>query len=179
MEKIYEDAYMRVENDVLTVGNSLIERRWRIRDGFLYNMSMTDRVSGSEWMDAESGTPSPCPERLPGTPLLGQEMTAEVTRDVCVEEEFLLIRVFNKYEKGGIAFNIKIYPGTAGISTFVSIDGLDSGQEQCDETGEKTVGIEGISGEKDSIVRDLQEYFHLPHVHHYLTQVSLYDMRVP
>lgn len=175
MEKIYEDAYVKAEGDLLTVGNSLIERSWRIKDAFLYNVSMVDRKSGTEWITAESGIPSPFPGGFSSIRLLGQTITADVANDVCIEEKFLLIRVSNKYDKGSISFNIKVYPGAAGISTFLSIEGLSAGSDGEKTSDESAVGIEGLSSKAEKFVCDLQEYFVLPYMHHRLTQVTLCD----
>ncbi|WP_068604839.1 alpha-galactosidase [Paenibacillus swuensis] len=48
-----EDCYWEWDGSLLTVGNSLVERIWRLEGGHWYTQSITNKNDGNEWVDGE------------------------------------------------------------------------------------------------------------------------------
>lgn len=52
-------CYARMNTDELVIGNSHVQRKWRIADGQLFAVSFLDADQQRQWMDSPSNLPSP------------------------------------------------------------------------------------------------------------------------
>lgn len=176
MEKTFKDAYVRIAADVLVAGNSRMERSWRIENGFLYNVSLFDKTTAMEWLLAPSAVPAPYPEIQISDEAQNWRLETAVEQSVCLEESYLSARVISLFKTGELTFQIKIYPQAPAISTLLIIKGWPGSPDCALSRTQTAMGLENISDQtKKEAVNDLQEFFHLPYVHHYLTVVSLMD----
>lgn len=128
------DAYAAADGSGIRIGNTRIEREYRIEDGKLIPGGIFDKASG-----AEASLPA-SPLTLPTGPVTGFSATAEVRDDGGLSEEYLAAEIVLEGEKGRAVLVLEIFPGSPFLSSRFLFSCLPAGEESPDpdlDTAEK------------------------------------------
>lgn len=113
---ILDDCYARLDGDELVLGNRLLERRWRVREGLLYATSFLGRTTGRQWLPREATDPS----LYPAVALADESRTVElVTRQITdhpVEAPSLMAELVARGNTATLTYQFQIFPAVAGIA---------------------------------------------------------------
>lgn len=162
----------------LTVGNALVERKWKISKGLLTAISLKDKVSGTEWLREPGRQPAP----HPGGNFSGDEraltFTSQGGKVIAVEEESLVVDLAAKGKDDTLSYRFQIFPGAAGVTVTFSSGAVIAAAEK---KGEAPAGTpDGLEQPKPATPKRGQptealEDFMLSPLHLRYTQVELMD----
>ena len=115
-------CYAEWSDSTLKLGNTLVERQWRIEpEGLLRPTSFYDKVSQTDWLRAPSRQPSPFPAAAPSDEARSMEFTAHKEKLSPVEADSLILYATAVGEDQSFHYRFQIFPETGGISmTFSS-----------------------------------------------------------
>lgn len=172
----FKSCYASWSDKELTVGNSLIERKWRIANGLLTATSFRDKTSGLEWV-AKPSKAAP----LPAGTLPGESRQLQVTpktgRQNPVEEESLTLDVVAP-GKASLTYRIQIFPASRGVLMSFDARG-EVGQVKSDKSSNPAAGPSGVespdASKKVPDAGDSLEDLLLSPQHLQFTQVTLVD----
>lgn len=168
----YKDCYYSAENGVLTIGNSLIERRIRIDEAGMTPLNMTDKQSGRVW--AQEGDEMTVPN-----PLRTEKWTVRASAEDCDGLSDAHLAVHVKWEKGGsfIERVFEVYPGIAAVHMRVTVagSGVWRAEEamQAEYSGAETAYAANKAG--NYAPADTIDLMTLPKGHYYLREIQLVD----
>ena len=120
--KQFEDCYVRLEDHVLKIGNSLIERSWSIEGGIPINLSLTDKQHRKEWLQEENQGPMFDSPWLPSISNLNDVyLSSVVENDFGISEAFLAIRLDLHYNNRDqfVQLQVIVYPNRPFIRHHV------------------------------------------------------------
>ncbi|MGM9509069.1 hypothetical protein ACS5NO_15145 [Larkinella sp. GY13] len=170
---VFQDCKARWNPQQLTIGNTFIQRQWRIDNGLLVNVSLKNVVTGNEQLMGASPQPSPAPEFEVRETCRKTTITADTGKAVVVETAALLVTIRSEYDSYTLTTFCKIFPQTPAVSTWLRIE-----QKTAQETGiastDRVTGIE-TGRQWQSIKTDLTDVLLLNHVHRQLLAVTLMD----
>ncbi|MDR3707222.1 MAG: alpha-galactosidase [Capsulimonadaceae bacterium] len=100
-----DDAYARLDGDLLVTGNSLIERRWRLRGGVLETAAIVDKARGVSWTRplGDAATQSK----------MAASFAVELGQQTAVSSPSLTVAV----DLAIAAYRIEVFPGVPSIVT--------------------------------------------------------------
>ncbi|PXA03633.1 hypothetical protein DDZ13_11685 [Coraliomargarita sinensis] len=114
-------CYAEWHDDVLTIGNELVERQWRIQpEGLLRSLSFYDKVADQEWLRAPGRQPAPFPEAAPADEARTMEFTAVKEKLSPVEAESLILHAKAVGAEETFHYRFQIFPDSSGISLIFS-----------------------------------------------------------
>lgn len=115
-------CYAEWGDGILTLGNELVERQWRIEpQGLLRPTSFYDMVAESEWLRAPSRQPAPFPAAPPADEKRIVEFTTVKGKLSPVGADSLIVYATATGKDQTFRYRFQIFPETAGISmTFSS-----------------------------------------------------------
>jgi alpha-galactosidase len=159
----------------LTVGNTLVERKWTIRDGLITAVSFRDKASGTEWLRGAGRQPAP----HPGGDLAEKRELTFTTRTgkmKPVEEESLVVDLAASGAKSSFKYRFQIFPQSAGVSVRFTPE-QPAVQVDDDAPAAKADGIEGAAPPQRQPVKAIEalEDLLLSPLHLRYTQVELMD----
>jgi alpha-galactosidase len=171
-------CYAEWSDAELTVGNALVERKWKIGNGLLTAVSFKDKASDVEWQREPGRQPAP----HPGGDVAGGKreltFTSQAGKLVAVEEESLVVDLVAKGEGEPLAYRFQIFPDASGVTVTFSSGAAVAAVEQ---KGEAAVGApDGLEQPKPAAPKRGQpiealEDFMLSPLHLRYTQVELMD----
>ncbi len=168
-------------NDLFTINNSYIERRYQIINGLLHASSFKCLQTNKEWLCKTSSMPSPYPsiEILPEE-VRNITLTKITKKPTPVSQEALEVTLTAKGENISLIYKFLIFPDIAGITMQLFLQGASEliGEKSSSESkitvpmgDEKTLTNQNSS--LPSI--DAMENLYLEPQHLKLTQVILHD----
>ncbi|MFK7852144.1 MAG: alpha-galactosidase [Akkermansiaceae bacterium] len=174
----HKDCYAVWNEKELTIGNSLIERKWTFKHGLLTAVSLKDKVTATEWLRQPGRQPAPHP---------GGEITMEDREMVIttrkgklspVEKDSLVLDIIAKGDKGNFAYQFQVFAESGGITAkFFPEGNAGESSTKPEETEEEgPTGIEGGGPQKKrgQPIQALEDLMLSP-LHLSYTQVELMD----
>ena len=173
-------CYAEWNESTLTVGNTLVERQWRIEpEGLLRPISFTDKVADYEWLRAPSRQPAPFPETLLGNEQRTLEFNIQKEKLSPVEADSLIIHGTARGEKQSFHYRFQIFPESGGITATFSTDATGQSASEADGSDDsgKPTGLENnpqVTKKKNRYVSAIDDLQLKPdHIHY--TNVELKD----
>jgi alpha-galactosidase len=171
----FGSCYVHVENDVLTLGNSRIERSWSITPQGVVSLTLVDRENGRVW----SARPATQPALDITAAGIGAPMvTCHVAAQSPVEEPALIVELRSPADGGvSVTRRLWIYESASSITLQVVVSGAT---EIPAVTPDGVVGPTGVettaAATAPGIPRgDVVDLLELCTLHHRLTAVELVD----
>ena len=173
----FKDCYAEWSDSSLTIGNSLVERSWKISDGLLTATSFLEKSAGTDWLRSPGRQPAPHPggnlakepRALTFTPTTGQAHP--------VEAESLTLQLAATGATETLTYRFQIFPRSSGVTLeFFSPEKVTAaGQDKVEEG--KPDGLEGNPAARRKRGQPAQalEDFLLAPLHLRYTQVELKD----
>jgi alpha-galactosidase len=170
------------DEGVLTVGNALVERQWRIdEEGRLLPTSLRDRKTRSEWLIGENPSPAPTSSLLLAeeprhVTLKGRKGKARV-----VEMPSLTVTLSVTGDTTTTEYRFQVFEDSAGIVLQITAPATAEVSPSVQETSEAPVatGIEtadrAASASTVTVGSDMLEALTLAPLHLRLIQVTLLD----
>lgn len=117
-------CHAHIKDDILTISNSLVERKWIIKNGLLYAASFKDLISNREWLSKTSITPSPFPP-IEKAPDEERRVTihTQTKRPSSVSVEALEAIVTATGKTLTLVYRFIIFPNVPGINIQLSANG--------------------------------------------------------
>ena len=174
-----QGCYAEWSDNELVIGNTLIERKWTIKEGLLTAVSFKDKAGDTEWLRSPGRQPAPHPG---GDPVVGERaltFTSQVRKLSPVEEESLVIDLVAKGPADSFTYRFQVFPGSAGVTIdFTSGEKVGAVVEEKSDTADKAPdGLEQpkpgnqTKGQPIQALEDLM----LSPLHLRYTQVELMD----
>lgn len=170
-------CYAEWDKETLTIGNTLVERQWRIEaNGLLRPVSFYDKLAEMEWLRAASRQPAPFPELPPVDEARVMELSVEKGRLYSVEAPSLLLNIEAKGRAQSLSYSFQVFPDSAGIT--LRFDDEPSLEKEISiglgDATELSVGLENASreSERSSKFASALEDFQLSVSHPRYTQVE-------
>jgi alpha-galactosidase len=173
----FKGCYARWSAAELVIGNTHIERTWKINDGLLRATSFRDKDANCEWLAKPAARPAPSPgETLPkeSRPVT---IAAQSGRLGPVEEESLRVTV-SAPGRASLAHQLQIFPAAHGVGiSFTASGELGPAATPARKAGATTAsGIEGTGDDKSAPdAGDALEIFDLAPQHLRFVQATLMD----
>lgn len=165
-----DECYARLEDSRLTIGNAVIERSWRIRDGRLHAVSFLYKPTGSEWIAAESDQPSLIGD-LSARSASAPRLEVQTRQPTPVSAPALCAVV---HLGDGWAWHFQIFPGSPGVQMQLQAP-AGVGEAQAASVQASATGIESPTEGDQSLQADVVDHFQIDPLHTRLTQVTLVD----
>jgi alpha-galactosidase len=175
----HADCYAEWSDKELTIGNTLIERKWSIKDGLLTAVSLKDKASDTEWLRQPGRQPAPYPGGNAAAEARTLTFTSQSGKISPVEAESLVIDLVAKGSKDSFSYRFQVFPGSAGVTmNFSSTEkGAATGDEGTKSADKVPDGIEQAAPQKPMRGQPIQalEDMMLSPLHLRYTQVELLD----
>jgi alpha-galactosidase len=170
-------CYAEWSDTEITMGNALVERRWKIQQGLLTAESFRDKTSGSEWLRQAGRQQAPHPG---GEPANEKRVLVFKTRKgklSPVEEDSLVVDLVASGSKDTFSYQFQIFPKSAGIMIRFSGGGDEVILSEEKPGGAKPDGLEQANLNAANAKKPIQalEDFMLAPQHLRYTQVELKD----
>lgn len=161
-----------------TIGNALVERRWRVENGLLYATSLRDRATGREWLARPSGEPAPCPPIPPPSEPRAVAFAARSGALSPVEEPSLVVELTARGATLTLAYRFQIFPTAGGVISRLGVARTAGADEPAAARAAPPTGVEegaatGRAGALPAL--DSVERFALAPQHLRLIQVIFQD----
>ncbi len=172
----FHGCYARWSAAELVIGNTHIERAWKISNGLLLATSFRDKDANCEWLAKPAGRPAPSPgENLPKE-TRAVTIAAQSGRLGPVEEGSLRVSV-SAPGRASFAHQLQIFPAARGIGISFSASGELGPAASAQKTAAVTAsGIEGAGDDKTAPdAGDALELFELAPQHLRFVQATLMD----
>jgi len=175
----HEGCYAMWGDSELTVGNTLIERKWAIKEGLLTAVSFKDKVSDTEWLRGAGRQPAP----YPGGNLANEEraltFTSQTGKLSPVEEDSLVVKLTASGKADTFSYQFQIFPESASVTVEFMSGNPTTGEEE-GEDGSEEGGPDGLEQAKPAKPKRGQpmqalEDMLLSPLHLRYTQVELMD----
>jgi len=113
-KRINSDCFAVLENNVLTIGNSLISRNFKWNNGNIITSSLTDKVSGKVWK-MNSNIPD---LSLPGQAENAQNASCQtkIVSETAIAPEHLVVEITYSLDNLDVKRLFRIYSGSAAIA---------------------------------------------------------------
>ena len=115
----FQGCYARLAGDRLSIGNTHIQRTWRVANGLLYPLSLRDADRSLEWL----ASPSPMPSPYPAVALPDAGARANLRGGSGVfgptEAPSLRLELHAAGETYLVDYEFQVFPSTAGIRMWV------------------------------------------------------------
>ena len=112
----FEGCYAKWSDTELTVGNTLMERKWSIKQGLLTPISFRDKASGREWLRGPGRQPAP----HPGGDLAAEDRATTFTTRTGklspVEAGSLVIDMASKGATSSFDCRLQVFPEASGVT---------------------------------------------------------------
>ena len=176
----FESCYANWSDNHITVGNGLIERRWRIGNGLLFAESLRDVATGQEWIARPARQPAPTPPgALPEEPR-AVSISWEGNQAGPLQVASLQVTLRATGESASLLYHFQVFPHSSAVTIKMEVLGLvgdalgDAGGSAAASSGIELADLQRKS--KSSLPPgDLLETLDssLPHLR--LTQVEFRD----
>ncbi|MCX7007859.1 MAG: alpha-galactosidase [Kiritimatiellaeota bacterium] len=172
----FKGCYAKWSATELVIGNTHIERAWKIFNGLLTATSFRDKDANCEWLAKPAARPAPSPnENLPKEtrPIT---IAAQTGRANPVSAEALTITL-TAPGRASFAHQLQIFPAARGIGISFSATGELGSATAAKKTAATTAtGIEGAGDDKSAPDSgDALEIFNLAPPHLRFVQATLMD----
>lgn len=140
----FQGCYARLTGDQLSLGNTHIQRTWRVSNGLLYPLSLRETDRSREWLASPSSMPSPYPAAgLPDSParvnLRGGSGVFGPT-----EAPSLRLELHAAGETYSVDYEFQVFPGATGIRTWVVANRLPKDEGKPSKGWPKTDALEHL-----------------------------------
>lgn len=172
----FKGCYARWSATELVIGNTHVERTWKITDGLLRATSFRDKDANCEWLAKPANRPAPSPgENLPKE-TRPVTIAAQSGQLGPVEQESLRVTV-NAAGRASFAHQLQIFPAARGIGISFTASGELGPASVAKKTSATTAtGIEGAGDDKTAPdAGDALELFDLAPPHLRFLQATLMD----
>lgn len=124
----FEDCYAELIDGSLKVGNSKIERSWKIVDGRLHSLSLVDAVASFEWLRKSESSPpvASVPPGVDSDVRMNYQVDFSSIPRNAVESAALRVLIDASYEGGQILTEIVLFPETAACSIACRVTGISA-----------------------------------------------------
>ena len=172
----FKSCYARWSATELVIGNTHIERAWKISNGLLTATSFRDKDANCEWLAKPAARPAPSPAGNPPQETRPITITAQTGRANPVSEEALTITM-NAPGRANFAHQLQIFPAARGIGIGFSATGeLGPATAVKKSAAATATGIEGTGDDKSAPDSgDALEIFNLAPPHLRFVQATLMD----
>ncbi|HEX2948555.1 MAG TPA: hypothetical protein VHV83_03130, partial [Armatimonadota bacterium] len=175
-------CYASWTSEELVVGNTLVERRWKIDEGLLYPSSLFDKVAMMEWLKESSTQPAPCPPIKLSHEQRTLRFSSQTGQVGPTEEPSLRIEGTVQGNTATFRFQLQIFPASTGVAIqltdyTVFIDSCDSASAAT-EPADNPTGVEladNSRNDEKAIRCDCLESFRCAAQHTRLIQYTLQD----
>jgi alpha-galactosidase len=170
-------CYAEWTGEALTIGNDLVERRWRLADGRLWAESLRDKPAGREWLARVGERPSPAPQ---AGFTLGEGEVGFTARRLAgpVSEPSLVVQLTVRAAKRSLVWRFRIFPAAAAVVTQLVAEGEGSERSagRSTERAPEATGVElDDAPGSDLPADDLLDFLAPAGTHLRLIQVTLRD----
>lgn len=175
MSTALPSCYARLDDGLFTIGNALVERRWRFVDGIPHAESLLSKMDGREWLLSEPGKPAILPAAIPPAGPRSLALALSTGRATPVEEPSLCAEITASDADGSILrYRFQVFAAAAGITCQL----LSSPRGATGTTASASVDTSGI--ERDGAAKitqgaDVLEHLVFNAYHAVLTQITLQD----
>ncbi len=178
-EAAFKECYAKWSDTELTVGNTLIERKWSIGQGLLTPISFRDKTNNREWLRGPGRQPAP----HPGGDLPAEERTISFSSRTGqigpVEAESLVIDMASKGASSTFHCRLQVFPEAGGVTVSFDPGAAPAAPSPspAGETGKTPDGLEKPRAEPRNKPKNLDaiDDISLSLRHFRLTQVDLMD----
>jgi alpha-galactosidase len=167
-------CYASFDNGELKIGNTRIERRWRLNQGRLYATSFRDLSTGTEWLGGVSDQPAPTVLATPVSGAPAPVFSSRKERSNPVEQESLMAELAFA-GSAPVLYRFRIFPDAAGVSIQVVHASAAQAPPGAAETAPQTNGIETKPAAGSKLLANVLDAFVLAPRHLRVTQVNLLD----
>ena len=118
----YQDCYFTREGEIVTLGNSRIERAWRAGPGGLATVRFLDKTTGRDWASGDSGESVLTTES--GSVCLSDMRCVDVSADVVetpISEACLRVRFVLDGDGLSVAKCFDLFPETPAIRAWIEV----------------------------------------------------------
>ena len=171
----FQTCYARWNETELVIGNTHVERQWRIQDGLLLAASFRDLDAKVEWLAKPAHRPAPYPEGVVPSEKRAVTISANGGRFSPVEEESLVVEL-TATGKVTLRHRLQIFPAARGVAIRFNSAGTGAKQMAKAEPAGTATGIEEAPKTADTKdAGDSLEDLLLAPQHLRFTQVTLLD----
>jgi alpha-galactosidase len=179
----HNGCYAEWSDKELVVGNTLVERKWTIKQGLLSAVSLKDKSNNTEWLRQSGRQPAPHPGGNLATGERKLTFSSQNGKRNPVETDSLIVNLVAKGEqdKSGLSYSFQIFPGSTGVTMRFSPEtdnGAETtGAEKTEVKEQQPDGIEGPNTKKKRRGQPIEalEDLMLSPLHLRYTQVELMD----
>ncbi|PYI50285.1 alpha-galactosidase [Paenibacillus flagellatus] len=166
-------CFANVRDGILTVGNSRIERTWALRSDGVFSLSVTDRLTQTEWLDPKAAAAAPAfrhPALSEGRhPLSTIDVAPQYVEAEGRQPEHLLVTVTADCGRVAVKWLIRVYPEAPIIRQTLFYKVSDAARP-----ADSAAAIEGPPNPK--LPEDYTDYIPLAALHCRWKSVSLVDV---
>ncbi len=175
----HNSCYAEWNDGEITIGNSLIERKWTIDKGLLKAASIKDKNTNTEWLRQPGRQPAP----HPGGDLASEDRALTFAslkgKQNPVEQDSLVVNLTAKGKQNTLSYQFQIFPSSASVTLRFTPDAdVKATDKATAEKNEKQPdGIEGPAKPKPRRGQPIEalEDLMLAPLHLRYTQVELKD----
>jgi len=170
----FKNCHVKWDEREIIIGNSHIERRWRIDNGLLTATSFRNLDAGIEWIAKPADRPAPYPNGVIPEAKRTLTGTTKSGRLGPVEEESLLLELSTAGDTA-FSYQFKIFPDAAGVQMRFESN-VAKPVETTQEKSASSTGIEtNPTGKNAKATGDSLEDLMLAPQHIRFTQATLLD----
>lgn len=169
-------CYAEWSDSELTIGNALVERKWKIQKGLLSATSLMDKTTGKDWLRQPGRQQAPHPGGDVADETRVPKFSTQTGKLNPVEEDSLIVKLEATGAKNTFQYEFQIFPKSAGVKIhFTGGSPAVAANETKDAA--KPDGLEQANMAKPDPKKPIQalEDFMLAPRHLRYTQVELMD----
>ena len=175
----FKGCHARWSENELVIGNSLIERKWKIDQGLLTSISFRDLENDSEWLRQPGRQPAPHPGGEVAAEARTVSFTTRSGKSSPVEEESLIVEMAARGKAASFAYRFQIFPKASGVTILFTAESPEVKVEVVNAPGKDDApkGLESADGGKAKLskaIPALEDVVLAPY-HLRFTQVELLD----
>ena len=172
----YRDCIVQLEGDILTVENDAFKRVYKLNNGNLITLSLSNKISGFTWESLSKSSDLTLPGYDKPASLIS--LRSYAVPETMAQESYLETEIIFKIEKLSIKHIIRLYPETAvvGNDYFFKGETLNIGWYDKKFLDEELTDIRFVSSGRAALKLPVLESIHLGGKHWQYKTVSLFEM---
>jgi len=175
----HQSCYAEWDDAELTVGNALVERKWKIDQGLLVATSFLDKRSDTEWLRQPGRQAAPHPGGAVANEKRALTFTSKIGKLSPVEQESLVVNLSAMGAEDLFNYQFQVFPGSTGVTMSFTTQAPPEAESETPEgaSEEKPDGLEqaDLPQKKGGKAIQALEDMMLAPLHVRYTQVELMD----